>query len=150
MRVLNEQSVQHTLHPYVHGDAVTSYGEEASNALGISGDRIFKTLVLDVESQLVVVVVPVREQVDLKAAATAVGRKRAALASQTLAERTTGYVAGGISPIGQRKQLPTVVDSSALGFQTVYVSAGRRGLQVELSPGDLVSLTRATVADVTR
>jgi Cys-tRNA(Pro)/Cys-tRNA(Cys) deacylase len=109
---------------------------------------VFKSLVTEVDGGLTVAVVPVTGELDLKALAAAVGGKRAAMADRTLAERTTGYVRGGISPLGQRKRLPTVVDASALEHPTVYVSAGRRGLQLQLAPGDLVALTGAVTAPI--
>jgi Cys-tRNA(Pro)/Cys-tRNA(Cys) deacylase len=139
-----------TLHAYDHDPSSPSYGEEAAEALGVSPDRVFKTLVADVDGALTVAVVPVAGQLDLKALAAAVGGKRAAMADPAAAERTTGYVRGGISPLGQRKRLPTVVDASASAHETVCVSAGRRGLEVELSPGDLTSLTSATLAPIAR
>jgi Cys-tRNA(Pro)/Cys-tRNA(Cys) deacylase len=145
---LARAGVTHTLHPYAHDPSATSYGEEAAAALGVSTSRVFKTLMADVDGKLVVAVVPVSGSLDLKALAGAVGGKRAAMADVALAERTTGYVAGGISPLGQRKKLPTVVDASALDFPTVYVSGGRRGLDVELAPSDLVSLTSARTAAI--
>jgi Cys-tRNA(Pro)/Cys-tRNA(Cys) deacylase len=111
---------------------------------------VFKTLLADVEGRTVVAVVPVSGKLDLKALATAVGGKRAVLADAAVAERLTGYVVGGISPLGQRRRLPTVVDESALGFATVFVSGGRRGLDVELAPEDLVRLTTATTALIGR
>jgi Cys-tRNA(Pro)/Cys-tRNA(Cys) deacylase len=139
-----------TLHAYDHDPSSPSYGEEAAEALGVSPDRVFKTLVADVDGTLTVAVVPVAGQLDLKALAAAVGGKRAAMADPAAAERTTGYVRGGISPLGQRKRLPTVVDASASAHETVCVSAGRRGLEVELSPTNLVSLTSATLAPIAR
>ncbi len=147
---LTRAGVAHTLHPYTHDPAASSYGEEAASALGVSTARVFKTLLADVDGRLVVAVVPVSGSLDLKALAEAVGGKRAAMADVALAERTTGYVAGGISPLGQRKKLPTVVDASALEFPTVFVSGGRRGLDVELSPSDLLSLTSATTAVIAK
>ena len=147
---LARAGVAHTLHPYAHDPAATSYGEEAASALGVSASRVFKTLLADVDGRLVVAVVPVSGSLDLKALAEAAGGKRAAMADVALAERTTGYVAGGISPLGQRKKLPTVVDASALEFPTIYISGGRRGLDVELSPSDLMSLTSATTAAIAR
>ncbi|MEV1021495.1 Cys-tRNA(Pro) deacylase [Streptomyces sp. NPDC050264] len=139
-----------TVHSYDHDPAHPSYGEEAAEAMGVSPDRVFKTLVADVDGKLTVAVVPVAGQLDLKALAAAVGGKRAAMADPALAERTTGYVRGGISPLGQRKKLPTVVDSSAGQHPTICVSAGRRGLEVELAPGDLAALTDAVLAPVGR
>ena len=142
--------IEFTLHPYEPGGGEESYGEAAADALGVSHDRLFKTLVAEVDGNLTVAVVPVSATLDLKALAGAAGGKRAAMADPARAERVTGYVRGGISPLGQRKRLPTVVDSSASGFPTIYVSAGRRGLQVELAPADLVRLTGAATAGIAR
>ncbi|GAA4500984.1 Cys-tRNA(Pro) deacylase [Actinoallomurus oryzae] len=142
--------VAFTLHPYETGGGEESYGEAAADALGVPRDRLFKTLVTEVDGDLTVAVVPVSATLDLKALAGAAGGKRAAMADPAAAERVTGYVRGGISPLGQRKRLPTVVDSSASGFSTIYVSAGRRGLQIELAPADLVTLTGATTAGIAR
>ncbi|MEV4938609.1 Cys-tRNA(Pro) deacylase [Streptomyces zaomyceticus] len=139
-----------TLHAYEHDPASPSYGEEAAEALGVSPDRVFKTLVADVDGELTVAVVPVAGQLDLKALASAVGGKRAAMADPAAAERTTGYVRGGISPLGQRKRLRTVLDASASDHASVCVSAGRRGLEVELSPTDLAALTSAVLAPIGR
>lgn len=149
--VLVRARVPHTLHPYQHDPRSTAFGDEAVAALGLDPHRVFKTLVTALDGGaggLAVAVVPVAAQLDLKALATALRAKRAAMAAVADAERSSGYVAGGISPLGQRKALPTVVDASALGFDTVYVSAGRRGLQVELAPADLVRLTRAVTASI--
>ncbi|MFC8171559.1 MULTISPECIES: Cys-tRNA(Pro) deacylase [unclassified Streptomyces] len=139
-----------TVHAYEHDPASPSYGEEAAEALGVSPDRVFKTLVADVDGELTVAVVPVAGRLDLKALASAVGGKRAVMADPVAAERTTGYVRGGISPLGQRKRLRTVLDASASEHATVCVSAGRRGLEVELSPADLAALTSAVVAPIGR
>ncbi|KIF74044.1 transcriptional regulator [Streptomyces sp. 150FB] len=147
---LSAAGTAYTLHAYDHDPASPSYGEEAAQALGVSPDRVFKTLVADVDGELTVAVVPVAGSLDLKALASAVGGKRAAMADPAAAERTTGYVRGGISPLGQRKRLRTVLDASADGHATVCVSAGRRGLEVELSPGDLAALTGAVLAPIGR
>lgn len=147
---LSGAEVEFTVHAYDHDPAVTSYGQEAAQALGVDPGQIFKTLVADVEGKLTVAVVPVGGSLDLKALAAAVGGKRATMADPAAAERTTGYVRGGISPLGQRRPLPTVVDSSASDHVTVCVSAGRRGLEIELAPADLIALTRATVAPIAR
>ncbi|MEV0678209.1 Cys-tRNA(Pro) deacylase [Actinosynnema sp. NPDC050436] len=146
--LLDKQKVAHALHAYEHDPRHESYGLEAAEALGISPDRVFKTLVAEVDGKLTVGVVPVTGQLDLKALAAAVGGKKAKMAEVAAAERATGYVAGGISPLGQKKRLPLVVDASAEAFDTVYCSAGRRGLEVEIAPADLVRLTRAVVADI--
>ncbi|MFD7698652.1 Cys-tRNA(Pro) deacylase [Streptomyces caelestis] len=147
---LTAAGVPFTVHSYEHDPSHPSYGEEAAEAMGVSPDRVFKTLVADVDGALTVAVVPVAGQLDLKALAAAAGGKRAAMADPALAERTTGYVRGGISPLGQRKKLPTVVDESATLHETICVSAGRRGLEVELSPDDLTTLTSATLAPIGR
>jgi Cys-tRNA(Pro)/Cys-tRNA(Cys) deacylase len=142
--------VSFQLRPYDHDAAATSYGEEAANALGLSPDRVFKTLLARVDERLVVAVVPVSGSLDLKALAAAMGGKRAAMAEPADAERATGYVVGGISPLGTRTALATAVDESVSDDDVVFVSAGRRGLQVSLAPADLVRLTRATVAPIRR
>lgn len=147
---LTRAGIAFTLRAYDHHPGAESYGLEAATALGVEPERVLKTLLVSVDGSLVVGIVPVSGQLDLKAVAAAVGGKRAEMADPTLAERTTGYVVGGISPMGQRKQLPTVLDESALGFDTVLVSGGRRGLDLELSPHDLVRVTGATVAAIRR
>ncbi|MGW3649717.1 Cys-tRNA(Pro) deacylase [Streptomyces sp. NPDC000878] len=147
---LTTAGVPYTVHAYEHDPAHPSYGEEAAEAMGVSPERVFKTLVADVDGVLTVAVVPVAGQLDLKALATAVSGKRASMADPTLAERTTGYVRGGISPLGQRKKLRTVLDTSAEAHDTICVSAGRRGLEVELSPTDLTTLTQAVRAPIAR
>ncbi len=138
----------HTLHTYRHDPRHASYGTEASELLGLPPERVFKTLVAEVDGALTVGVVPVVTQLDLKALAAAVGGKKAKLADVTAAERATGYVAGGISPLGQRKRLPVVVDASALRFETIFCSGGRRGLEIEIAAADLVRLADATVAEI--
>ncbi|MEU8027013.1 Cys-tRNA(Pro) deacylase [Streptomyces sp. NPDC049099] len=147
---LTSAGLDFTVHAYDHDPAHPSYGEEAAEAMGVSPDRVFKTLVADVDGALTVAVVPVSGSLDLKALAAAVGGKRATMADPTLAERTTGYVRGGISPLGQRKKLPTVLDDSAKAHETICVSAGRRGLEVELAPADLAKLTGAVLAPIGR
>jgi Cys-tRNA(Pro)/Cys-tRNA(Cys) deacylase len=146
--LLVRNKVAFTLHEYAVDPAAPSYGEGAAAALGVEPGRLFKTLVAEVDGRLTVGVVPVTGSLNLKALASAAGGKRAAMADPAQAERATGYVTGGISPFGQRTRLPVVVDSSAADWPTVYVSAGRRGLQVEISPADLLALTGATVAAV--
>lgn len=145
-----EAGVEFTTHAYEHDPAAASYGEEAAEALGVAPEQVFKTLVADVDGTLTVAIVPVSASLDLKALASATGGKRAAMADPVAAERTTGYVRGGISPLGQRKRLPTVLDASATGHPTVCVSAGRRGLEIELAPGDLAALTQAVTAPIAR
>src|SRR5690242_111290 len=148
-QALIRAKVPFSVHGYDHDPAHPSYGAEAAEALGISPDRVFKTLVAEVDGALTVGVVPVAGSLSLKALAAAVGGKRAAMADPAAAERATGYVRGGISPLGQRRRLPTVVDASALDHPTVYVSGGRRGLEIELAPADLVSLTGAEIRPLT-
>ncbi|GIU88099.1 MAG: Cys-tRNA(Pro)/Cys-tRNA(Cys) deacylase [Acidimicrobiia bacterium] len=143
--------VAHTLHEYAHDRATREYGAEAVRRLGVDPARVAKTLLaLTGDGRHVVAVVPVPATLDLKALAAAVGAKQAALAPPADAQRLTGYVVGGISPLGQRRALPTVVDASLAGFATVFVSAGRRGLEIELAPCDLVRLTNATLAPIAK
>lgn len=140
-----------TLHEYRHDAGTASYGLEAAEALGLAPARVFKTLVAEAEgSRLWIAIVPVDRLLDLKAFATVSGAKRVDMADPKAAERATGYVVGGISPLGQRKRLPTVLDESALAFPTIYVSAGRRGLEIALDPADLVRLCDAHVARIAR
>ena len=141
----------HTLHPYdPEHPSDQGHGEAAVAALGADPRQVFKTLVARVDGALTVAVVPVAGTLDLKTLAAATGGRKAVMADPADAERATGYVLGGISPLGQKKALPTVVDESALDFATIMVSAGRRGLQVELPPGDLVRLTRARTARIAK
>jgi Cys-tRNA(Pro)/Cys-tRNA(Cys) deacylase len=152
--LLTARKVAHTLHAYEHDarahDRGLGYGTEAALALGLDPRQVFKTLVAEVDGVLTVAVVPVDAQVDLKALAGAAGGKRAAMADPIAAERATGYVVGGISPLGQRKRLPTVIDASALDQAEILVSAGRRGLDVALAPQDLIRLTEAVTAVIAR
>ncbi|MDQ4051680.1 MAG: aminoacyl-tRNA deacylase [Actinomycetota bacterium] len=166
---LNRAGVAYTLHPYDRGQASgrprgasglmggskverrdQSYGEEAAAALGLDQAQVFKTLMAMVDGRLTVAVVPVSGKLDLKALARAVGGGKAAMAEVAAAERATGYVAGGISPVGQKRAHPTVLDSSALQFPVVYVSAGRRGLDLGIAPADLVAITGAITAEIGR
>jgi Cys-tRNA(Pro)/Cys-tRNA(Cys) deacylase len=149
-KALAGAGVRHVLRTYAHDPRSSSYGLEAAAALGVEPARVFKTLLADVDGALVVGIVPVDSQLDLKALAAAVGGRRAAMAEVARAERATGYVAGGISPLGQRQAHPTVLDESARDHATVLVSGGRRGLDVELEPQDLVTLTRARLAPIAR
>jgi Cys-tRNA(Pro)/Cys-tRNA(Cys) deacylase len=145
--LLTKQGVEHRLHSYTHGSG-QAYGPEAAELLGLEPARVFKTLVAEVDGTLTVGIVPVLATLDLKALAAAVAGKRAKMADVALAERATGYVAGGISPLGQRKRLPTVLDASAEGLETLFCSAGRRGLEVEVAPRDLARLTGARLAPI--
>jgi Cys-tRNA(Pro)/Cys-tRNA(Cys) deacylase len=146
--VLARERIDHRLHAYQVDVDTPNYGAAVAENLGVAPERVFKTLVADIDGALTVAVVPVTGDVDLKALAAAVDGKRATMADRRVAERTTGYVRGGISPLGQRKRLPTVIDATATTHSTIYVSAGRRGLQVELHPADLVRLTGARVAAI--
>jgi len=145
---LTKAGIDFTLHPYEHHDDATGFGDEAAEALGVPKTRIFKTLVADVGGELVVAVVPVAQRLDLKALASAVGSKKAAMADPAAAARSSGYVVGGISAIGQRTPLRTVIDQSATDFETIMVSAGKRGLQVELKPADLAGVTGGKFAPI--
>ena len=147
---LTRAGVAFTEHAYAHDPGAASYGTEAAEVLGLDPAQVLKTLFASVDGRLVVGIVPVSGQLDLKAVAAAVGGKKATMADPADAERATGYVVGGISPIGQKKAHPTVLDESALGFGTVYVSGGRRGLDLGLAPADLIRVTRATVAAIRR
>lgn len=147
---LTRAGVAFTTHAYEHDPAAASYGMEAAELLGLPHEQVFKTLLADVDGALVVGIVPVARKLDLKALAAAVGGKKAAMADPTVAERTTGYVVGGISPLGQKKALRTVLDDSALAHPTIYVSGGKRGFDLGLSPADLVALTRAVTAPIAR
>jgi Cys-tRNA(Pro)/Cys-tRNA(Cys) deacylase len=147
---LHRAGISFTERSYEHDPAAPSYGLEAADALGLPPEQVFKTLLTTVDGRLVVGIVPVTGQLDLKAVAAAVGGKRAAMAEPAEAERATGYVVGGISPVGQRRRLATVLDDSALLLETVYVSGGRRGLDLGLSPADLARVTGAVVAAIRR
>ena len=151
--LLDARKVTYEVHSYEHEPHTQSYGEEAArilvDRLGITPERVFKTLIVErADRSLAVAVVPVTTMLSLKAAATALSTRRVALADRAAAERSSGYVFGGISPLGQRKALPTAIDDSALTFETILCSAGRRGLEIELAPADLVRLTRATTAPI--
>ncbi len=148
MRALTAAGVAFSEHPYDHDPSHPSYGLEAAQALGLDPASVFKTLLAQVDGRLVVAVVPVSGTLDLKALASALGGKRATLADPAQAERATGYVVGGISPLGQKRRLPTVVDEHAADLPVLYVSGGRRGLDLGLAPADLVRLTDAVLAPV--
>ena len=147
---LTRAGVAFTQHPYDHDPRAESFGLEAAAALGVPAERVFKTLLAEAGGRLVVGIVPVTGQLDLKALARAVGAPKAVMADPVAAERSTGYVVGGISPVGQRKALATVLDATALDHPTVFVSGGRRGLDLELAPADLVRVTGATTAPIGR
>jgi Cys-tRNA(Pro)/Cys-tRNA(Cys) deacylase len=135
-------------HAYAHDPATTNFGLEAAAALDLDPERVFKTLLADVDGRLVVGIVPVTGKLDLKRLAAASGGKRAVMADPAVAERRTGYVVGGISPIGQKTAHPTVIDETAQLYDTVFVSGGRRGLDLELAPADLAAVTAGVFADI--
>ncbi|RVU32453.1 Cys-tRNA(Pro) deacylase [Neptunomonas marina] len=153
VNVAKKAKITFNLHEYEHDPSAQSYGEEAAEALGLPMGRVFKTLLVAQEGdqkRLAVAVVPVDAQLDLKALAAALSVKKVAMAQADAAQRITGYVLGGISPLGQKKRLPTVLSDSAQSYETLFVSAGRRGLEIELTPADLVALTAAKVANIAR
>ena len=141
--------VHYVLHAYEHQPGVDSFGMEAAHALGLDPRRVLKTLIARLDERvLAVAMVPVDQQLNLKALAALLGAKRAELADPTAAQRSTGYVLGGISPLGQKNRLPSALDESALEHETVFVSAGRRGLEIELAPADLARLTEAATGQI--
>ncbi|MFJ6417155.1 Cys-tRNA(Pro) deacylase [Paeniglutamicibacter sp. NPDC091659] len=150
--LLDREKVDYTLHPYTHDPAADSFGLEAAEALGVAPNRVFKTLLVATGEQgasaLVVGIVPVDQSLDLKAIASALGIKKVEMADPVAAERRTGYVVGGISPLGQRQHSRTILDSSAMAHETIYVSGGHRGLDIELAPTDLQRLTDAQLAHI--
>jgi Cys-tRNA(Pro)/Cys-tRNA(Cys) deacylase len=147
---LERAGIPFTPHVYEHHETATNFGEEAAAALGLREEQVFKTLVVSVDGALAVAIVPVANRLDLKAIAAAVGGKKATLADPALAERRTGYVVGGISPVGQKTRLRTVLDESALTYPSIFVSGGRRGFDIEVAPADLVRATEATAAAIAR
>ncbi|GAA3321616.1 Cys-tRNA(Pro) deacylase [Paeniglutamicibacter sulfureus] len=150
--LLDRESVPYTVHSYVHDPSVENYGMEAAEAIGVPASRVFKTLLVSTgepgPAALVVGIVPVDRSLDLKAMAVALGLKKVEMADPAVAERRTGYVVGGISPLAQRNRSRTLLDASALAHETVYVSGGHRGLDLELAPADLQRLTEADVAAI--
>ncbi|MBH0775740.1 Cys-tRNA(Pro) deacylase [Nocardia bovistercoris] len=154
IRTLTAAKIPHRVHSYTHDPRSDSYGAEAVDALaadlGLAAAQIFKTLVIELSTgALAVAVLPVPDSLSLKAAAAALGAPKAAMADKVKAERATGYVLGGISPLGQRKSLPTVVDASALNWERILCSAGKRGLEIDLAPADLIATTAAVTAQIT-
>lgn len=148
IQVLENAGVEFYVHPYEITEHVGSYGEDVAAALGLAPEQLFKTLVAEVDGVACIAIVPTNSKLSLKALARAVGGKRSEMANAADAERLTGYVTGGISPFGQKRRLQVVTDSSITNFDTVFVSGGRRGLQLELQPADLIRLLGATVADL--
>ncbi|PMG29568.1 aminoacyl-tRNA deacylase [Shewanella sp. 10N.286.52.C2] len=149
INTLKKHKTPHTIHEYEHDSNAQSYGDEAVEKLGVSASQVFKTLVVTIDSkELAVAVVPMTSMLSLKLLAKALGGKKAVMADKGLAEKTTGYVFGGVSPLGQKRCLKTVINSSAKELNTMYVSAGRRGLEISLAPADLQTLTQATFANI--
>jgi Cys-tRNA(Pro)/Cys-tRNA(Cys) deacylase len=145
---LSKAGVAHTAHDFDHDGGDRNYGKAAAAALGVDESRVFKTLLVVADGRPAVGIVPVAGQLSLKGIAAALGAKKAEMCDPAAAQRLTGYVVGGISPFGQRKRLPTVLDESAAAFATIFVSGGRRGLDVELAPADLIRVLDATVAPI--
>jgi len=148
IKLLKKRKIEYTLHQYTHDTKTPSYGKEAIDKLDVDEDRVFKTLVVCVDGGLVVAVVPALSMLNMKLLAKIMGSKKAKMVETLTVEKTTGYILGGVSPLAQKKRLPTYIDSSASDFKTIYVSAGRRGLEVELSPYDLASLTDGMVKNL--
>lgn len=147
IEIAKQQNIRFVIHEYKHDPKAASYGLEAADQLNLAPERVFKTLVVTLPNKgLAVAILPVNSMLNMKLMAKAVGDKKASMAEPKLVERTTGYVLGGVSPLGQKKPLPTVVDAGAMQHNTIYVSAGRRGLEIELSPADLIDSTHATVS----
>lgn len=148
IELARRQGVAHTVHSYDHAPDCSSYGTEAVEALGLDERRVFKTLVVDLGGKLAVAVLPVPHMLNMKLAAKAGGAKKAVMAEKGVVERSTGYVLGGVSPLGQKKRLPTYIDASARDYPTIFVSAGRRGLEIEVAAEDLCRLTGGSFANL--
>lgn len=149
INLLRKHKIDHSIHEYLHDASSESFGLEAAEKLGINPQRVFKTLVVNLaKGQMAVGILPVSSMLNMKRMAKACGAKKAAMASPVEVERATGYVLGGVSPVGQKKRLKTIIDDSAKDFDTVYVSAGKRGMDIELKPGDLSRLLSASYAEI--
>jgi Cys-tRNA(Pro)/Cys-tRNA(Cys) deacylase len=149
INIAKKNKINHEIHEYSHDESSQSYGLEAAEKMAVSEERVFKTLVLNIDNkQLAVGVIPVSSMLSMKLIAKALGVKKVVMADKSDVERSTGYVLGGVSPLGQKKRLKTVIDSSAKNHSTIYVSAGRRGLEIELNPNDLLKLTSGLFAKI--
>ncbi len=153
IETLKKANIQFTLHEYSHDPQAASYGEEAANCLDVEAQRVFKTLLVsgnsnDNSKDLAVSIVPVTHQLDLKAVAKAIKVKKTSMADASAAQKATGYILGGISPLGQKKRLPFTIDSSAIDYETVFISGGKRGLEIEIAPEDLIALCNAKISDI--
>jgi len=153
IEALKKADIQFSLHEYSHDPQAASYGEEAANCLDVEAQRVFKTLLVsgnqnDNSKELAVAIVPVSHQLDLKAVAKSIKAKKVTMADASAAQNATGYILGGISPLGQKKHLPYTIDSSAIDYETIYVSGGKRGLEIELAPKDLIALCNAKTSDI--
>jgi len=153
IEALKKANIQFTLHEYSHDPQAASYGEEAANCLDVEAQRVFKTLLVsgnsnDNSKDLAVSIVPVTHQLDLKAVAKAIKVKKTSMADASAAQKATGYILGGISPLGQKKRLPFTIDSSAVDYETIFISGGKRGLEIEIAPEDLIALCNAKISDI--
>jgi Cys-tRNA(Pro)/Cys-tRNA(Cys) deacylase len=148
IKLLKKQKVPHTIHEYKHDSSVHSYGEEAAQKMGVDPKRVFKTLVVQSDKMMAVGIVPVSSTLNLKSMAKALGVKKVAMADPKNVENTTGYILGGVSPLGQKKRLKTLIDESAFEYESIFVSAGKRGLEVEVDPKDLEKLLQADKAKI--
>ena len=148
IKLLKKQKIPHTIHEYKHDSSVHSYGEEAAQKMGVDPKSVFKTLVVQSDKMMAVGIVPVISTLNLKSMAKALGVKKVAMADPKNVENTTGYILGGVSPLGQKKRLKTLIDESAFEYESIFVSAGKRGLEVEVNPQDLEKLLQADKAKI--